>query len=177
MGLILSEILPTLSILATIIYVLGIIFLIVEAFLPGFGFFGITGISFVVASIITKICIGETIEHILWILLIAFIVIIAMLVWIIISAKKGIISRSPLISSGTSIPTFYSDDDLKVFIAQQGETVTTCKPVGKIRIDNEIYEAKSLEGFLDIGTKIIVTSVKDNMLEICKVKEKEGETK
>ncbi|MGN1207891.1 MAG: NfeD family protein, partial [Christensenellales bacterium] len=104
-------------------------------------------------------------------LVIALIVIIALLVWVIISAKKGLLSKSPLISKGSSIPTFFNDNDLKIFIGQIGETVTTCKPIGKIRIDNEIYDASSLSGFLEIGTKIEVVSVKDNTLEIEKIKE------
>lgn len=169
MEFILSNAMQTFSIIATAIYVIGIIFLIIEAFIPGFGFFGITGLSLIAVSIITKIIAGETIENILWGLLIAFVVIIALLVWMIVSAKKGILSKSPLISKGTSIPTFYNDEDLKIFIGLKGETVTTCKPIGKIRIDNEIYEACSLDGFLEIGTKIEVKSVENNVLKISKL--------
>lgn len=174
MSLFLSNTIETLSILATIIYVIGLIFLVVEAFIPGFGFFGISGLSLVGVSIVTKIVIGESIQNILWTLVIAFIIIIALLVWMIISAKKGLLSKSPLMSQGTSIPTFYNDDDLKIFVGLKGETVTTCKPVGKIRLDNEIYEAQSLDGFLEIGTSIEVTMVENNMLKISKVKEKEN---
>ena len=105
--------------------------------------------------------------------MIALVLIIALLVWVIISARKGLISKSPLISKGSSIPTFYNDDDLKIFVDQNGETVTTCKPVGKIRLDNEIYDATSLDGFLEIGTKIKVVNVKDNTLEIVKFKGEE----
>ncbi len=168
MFLILSDAIQALTIISTIVYILGIMFLIVEAFIPGFGFFGISGIAGIVVGLVVKIFTGETIERILLELVIALIVIIALLVWIIISAKKGLLSKSPLISKGSSIPTFYNDDDLKIFIDQNGETVTTCKPIGKIRLDNEIYEASSLDGFLDIGTKIKVVAVKDNTLEIVK---------
>ena len=175
MSLVLSNLTSTLSIIATIIYVIGLVFLIVEAFIPGFGFFGISGLSLVAISIVTKIVLGESIKNILWTLVIAFIIIIALLVWMIISAKKGLLSKSPLVSQGTSIPTFYNDDNLKIFIGLKGETVTTCKPIGKIRLDNEIYEAQSLDGFLDIGTKIEVSSVENNVLKISKMKTEENE--
>ena len=170
MGLILS-VESTLSIVSTIIYVLAIIFLVIEAFIPGFGFFGISGIAGVLGAIITKVVVGESLTRILLELIIALIVIIALLVWMIISARKGLISKSPLMSQGSSIPSFYDDSDLKIFIEQKGETVTTCKPIGKIRLDDEIYDAQSLDGFLDIGTKIKVVSVKDNTLKIEKIKE------
>ena len=173
MGLILSDVLGAFAVISTVVYVLGIIFLIVEAFIPGFGFFGISGICGITLGIIIKIFVGESVQRILLELVIALVVIIALLVWVIISAKKGLISKSPLISKGSSIPTFFNDDDLKIFIDQNGETVTTCKPVGKIRLDNEIYDATSLDGFLDIGTKIKVVAVKDNTLEIVKFKGEE----
>lgn len=171
MNIILSGTLNAFAIISTVIYVLGIIFLIIEAIIPGFGFFGISGISGLVLSLIIKIFIGESVQRILLELVIALVVIIAILVWVIISAKKGLISKTGLISKGSSIPTFYNDDDLKIFIGQNGEAVTTCKPVGKIRLDNEIYDATSLDGFLDIGTKIMVVNVKDNTLEIVKDKQ------
>ena len=36
------------------------------------------------------------------------------------------------------------------------------------KLTDRIYEASSLDGFLDIGTKIKVVAVKDNTLEIVK---------
>lgn len=171
MSLFLNATTNAFAIISTVIYVLGIIFLIIEAIIPGFGFFGISGISGLVLSLIIKVFVGESAERILLELVIALVVIIAILVWVIISAKKGLISKTGLISKGSSIPTFYNDDDLKIFIGESGEAVTTCKPVGKIRLDNEIYDATSLSGFLDIGTKIKVVNVKDNTLEIVKDKQ------
>ena len=175
MSILLANTMSAFQIIATILYIIGIIFLVIEVFVPGFGFFGISGISLVVISVIIKICLGNSITSILLSILIAFVIIIALLVWMIISAKKGIISKSPLISNGTSIPTFYSDDDLKVYIDKIGETVTTCRPVGKVRIDDEIYHVQSLDGFLKIGTKIKVVNVQNNTLQIKKIDENKGE--
>lgn len=171
MALILSSALETISVIATVLYILGICCLIIEIFIPGFGFFGITGLSLVGVSIVTKVICGANVEKILLQILICFCVIIALLVWIIISAKKGLISKSPLISSGTAIPTFYSDDNLKVYISENGETLTTCRPVGKIRLGEEIFDAKCEDGYLKVGEKITVVNVKDNMLIIRKSKE------
>ncbi len=168
MNLLLSSTTDILSIVATSIYVLGLIFLIIEAFIPGFGFFGISGFSMVGVGIIIKICIGESLISIILVLAVALIVVVGFLIILIVSAKKG---KGLLISKGTAIPTFYNDDNLRIFVGLSGETVTTCKPIGKIRIDNEIYQAVSISGFLEIGTKIKVVSVKDNLLEIEREKE------
>lgn len=168
LSVLLNNTIETLSIISTSIYVLGLILLLVEVFIPGFGFFGISGFSCVGVGIIFKICIGEKLESIILVLAIALVLSIGFIFILIYSSKKG---KGLLISKGSSLPTIYNDDDLKIFIEQKGETVTTCKPVGKIRLDNEIYEAKSLNGFLEIGTQIKVVSVKDNMLEIEKERE------
>lgn len=168
MSLLLSSATNILSIVATSIYVLGLVFLIIELFIPGFGFFGISGLSLVGVGIIIKICIGESLISIILVLAIALVVVVGFLILLIVSAKRG---KGVLISKGTALPTFYNDDNLRIFVGQLGETVTTCKPIGKIRIDNEIYEAVSLSGFLEIDTKIRVVSVKDNVLEIEKVGE------
>jgi len=163
MNIILSGVADTFNIISSVIYILGLLFLLIEFCIPGFGFFGISGFSMVGVGIIIKVILGDNLLSIILILLIALLVSIAFLILFIIRAKNG---KSILVSSGSSIPTFYNDDDLKVFIGASGETVTSCKPIGKIRIENEIYEARSVSGYLQIGTKIKVINVKDNALEI-----------
>lgn len=172
MELLLSHLIETFSTIAMIFYVLGIVLLIVELFIPGFGVFGISGLSLLAISIITKFIIGESLLKTMIELLIALAVIIVLLTVVIISAKKGVISRSSLVSKGSSIPSFYNDDNLRLYIDKTGQVITTCKPIGKITLDGETFEAESLDGFLDKGTKIVAVSVKNNTLQIKKEENK-----
>ena len=125
-------------------------------------------------SIIAKFIIGEDITKTLIELLIAFVVVIVLLIVLNNKTKRGVISRSSLVSQGSALPTFYNDNDLRLYIDKEGETLTNCRPVGKIKLDNEIIEARSIDGYIDVGTKIVVVSVSNNMLQVRK-KENENE--
>lgn len=160
-----------LGLVSTICFIVGIIFLIIEIFIPGFGVFGFCGIGLTGFSVIFKICIGDSVEEVLWTLLIAFVVIAILLIVFIHSAKKGLISKSALMNNGTALPTFYNSSDLEFLIGEKGECVSDLKPIGKVQIDNEVYEATSTDGYLDIGTKVEVTGVESNTLNVRLFKE------
>lgn len=172
----LCNIFSGIELVATVCFIVGIIFLIIEIFVPGFGIFGIMGIILTAFSIVFKICIGNSIEEVLWSILIAFVIIIALLVVFIYSARKGLISKSDIMNSGTALPTFYSKTDLEFLIDEVGETITDLKPIGKIKVENEQYDAKSLDGYLETGVKIKVVSIENNTICVCKYFEK-GESK
>lgn len=171
----LCNIFSGLELVATICFIVGIIFLVIEIFIPGFGVFGILGICFTAFSIIFKICIGTSVEEVLWSILIAFIIIAILLTIFIFSAKKGLISKSSIINTGTALPTFYSSSDLEFLIGQIGETISDLKPIGKIKIEEDIYEAISLDGYLKKGEKIKVISIENNTLCVSKNLNKEDE--
>lgn len=153
-----------LGLVSTICFIVGIIFLIIEIFIPGFGIFGFCGIGLTGFSIIFKICIGDSVEEVLWTLLVAVLVIVVLLVVFIYSARKGLISKSALMNNGTALPTFFNSSNLEFLIGEKGECVSDLKPIGKVKIENEIYEATSQDEYLDIGTKIEVVSVENNTL-------------
>ena len=158
-----------LGLVSTICFIIGIIFLIIEIFIPGFGIFGICGIALTGFSIIFKICIGDSVEEVLWTLLVAVIVIIVLLSIFIYSARKGLISKSDLMNNGTALPTFYNSSNLEFLIGEKGECVSDLKPIGKVKIENDIYDATSLNGYLDLGAKIEVVSVEGDTLCVCNI--------
>lgn len=164
-----------LSLVSTICFIVGIIFLIIEIFIPGFGIFGYCGIGLTGFSIIFKICIGDSVEEVLWTLLVAVVVIIVLLIVFIYSARKGLISKSALINNGTALPTFYNSSNLDFLVGEKGECASDLKPIGKVKIENEIYDATSQDGYLDVGTKIEVVSIENNTLYVQITKETEKE--
>lgn len=162
-----------LGLVSTICFIVGIIFLVIEIFIPGFGVFGFCGIGLTGFSVIFKICIGDSVEEVLWTLLIAVIVIIILLSVFIYSAKKGLISRSALMNNGTALPTFYNSSNLEFLIGETAECASDLKPVGKVKIEEEIYDATSQEGYLDVGTKVEVVSIENNTLCVRLLNKKE----
>lgn len=163
-----------LGLVSTICFIVGIIFLIIEIFIPGFGIFGFTGIGLTGFSIIFKICIGDSVEEVLWTLLIAVVLIAVLLFAFIYSARKGLISKSALMNNGTALPTFYNSSNLEFLIGEKGECVSDLKPIGKVQIEQDIYDATSLDGYLDIGNKVEVVNIENNTLCVRVLKEKKN---
>ena len=54
-----------------VLFILGIIFCLIEMFVPGFGFFGISGIVMIVAGIIVRMVSGGDLYMLLYMILIA----------------------------------------------------------------------------------------------------------
>ncbi|WP_163652237.1 NfeD family protein [Listeria sp. PSOL-1] len=40
-----------------------------------------------------------------------------------------------------------------------GKAITTLKPIGRVEIENEIYEARLRYGYLDVGASVIATGI------------------
>jgi membrane-bound ClpP family serine protease len=56
------------------------------------------------------------------------------------------------------------ESEVKVNVGNIGETVTRLNPMGKVIINGEYYEAKSIDKFIDQKTKIEVVKVLKNKL-------------
>lgn len=149
------------GILPMIIMLIGIVLLVVELFVPGFGVFGITGGILIVAGITFRMILGAT-----WIqfgIMIGLVIILAALALLIliISAKSGLLSFSPLVMKKTAIPTDHAKDNKK-FVKLLGKTAfatTDFIPVGKFTLNDELYEATSRGEFIEKGSKVQIIEV------------------
>ena len=57
-----------------------------------------------------------------------------------------------------------TDDQIKV--GDIGSTVTRLAPMGKIRINNLVREAKSIEGYIDVHTDVEIVSVEGTRISV-----------
>lgn len=151
---------------------LGLVLCIVEAFVPGFGFFGITGILCEVAGVIVHaVFSGSILQVFFLVLLIALIVCVVFLIFIR-SAKYGLLSKSAIVENKTALPKDYrekAEEELKKLVGKEGLTLTECKPVGKIRINQESYEAQSVGVVIPKGAVIKVVAIEDARIMIDKL--------
>ena len=63
-----------------------------------------------------------------------------------------------------------SEDQIKA--GDRGETMTRLAPMGKVRVNDVVREAKSTEGFIDEHTPIEVVAVEGTRLSVMPVKNK-----
>lgn len=151
---------------------LGVIFCIVEAVIPGFGFFGIAGILCEIGGVVVHaIFSGSVIQVFFLILIIVLITVILFLIFVN-SAKHGLLAKSAIVENKTALPKDYrekTEEHLKELIGKEGLTLTECHPVGKIRIGQNTFEAQSIRAIIEKGEVIKVVAIEDARIMIDKL--------
>ena len=151
-------ILANLPILACFLF--GLVLLIVEVFMPGFGLPGITGI------VLELICIALTyFSHGSMAALGVTMVILAVIAIVISlalrSANKGKLSKSPVILTETeSVADGYvATRDMDVFLGKNGVTTTVLRPTGMAVFEGVKLNVQSDGEYIAKGEKVRVERV------------------
>lgn len=151
---------------------LGFVFCLIEAAVPGFGVFGILGLTAEVAGVITHAFISGSAAQVFWLLLIVSLATFILFLLFIRSAKYGLLAKSALVENKSSIPADYkekAENELKPLLGMEGLTLTECHPVGKIRIGQNTYEAQSKTTIIQKGEVIKVVAIEDARIMIDKI--------
>lgn len=168
------------GIIPMIVMLLGVLLLIIEVFIPGFGFFGISGSVLSVGGIVARMIMGASLQQFLiMVLSVASLVVLAIIVMLI-SAKTGLIKYSPIIESKTSVPVNYGKDNKKLVKTLLGKVTfanTEFKPVGKFTLNGETYEASTYGEFIEKGQKIQIVEVKADKIFVKVASGENGKTK
>ncbi|MFW5780734.1 MAG: NfeD family protein [Bacillota bacterium] len=145
--------------------IVGLLFVMIEIFQPGFGVFGTIGLLLLILGIILRAIYSQDEDNVLAqifiILFFVSIIIISAFIIMVKSSKMGWLSRSPLIEKSTAVSTGISEGttDYTRLKDKIGIATTNLRPTGKIRIDDEILDAYA-EGFYikkGEGVKVIET--------------------
>lgn len=154
----LEMILANLPILAC--FLLGMVLLIVEVFMPGFGLPGITGIVLeLVCIILTYASYGSMAALGVTLIILAVIAIVISLA--LRSANKGRLSKSAVILTETeSVEEGYvASRDMDVFLGKTGITTTVLRPTGMAEFDGVKLNVQSDGEYIAKGEKIRVDHV------------------
>ena len=155
---------------AILLLSIGFVFFIVEVFIPGFGFFGITSILSVIAGVIVRICQGVSVEQALILILLVLGVYILGIMIIVISAKYGILGRTGLFETKTTLSTSYNEPvkELKKLVGKSGKTISKLDLAGQAKINGKIYNVVSISSFIESDKHIKVVEIKDNTIMVRK---------
>ena len=153
-----------------ILFLVGIVLLAVEIFvLPGFGVAGVAGAAFIMASLILSLVgnVGFDFEFTMpqEIMTAFFTVMLSSVLGFFGSlylAKKllstSMLSSMVLASVQKREEGFVGVDSKDAeLVGKEGVAFTVLRPSGKVQIDNEIYDATALMGFIEKGDEIVVT--------------------
>ena len=150
----------------------GIVLCIIEAVIAGFGVFGIAGILCEIAGVVVHAVISGSAVQVLFLLLVLIFITILLFLLFVRSAKYGLLSKSALVENKTAIPVDYTEKankELNGLLGKEGLTLTECKPVGKIRIGQDTYEAQSRSSVIKKGEVITVVAIEDARLIIDRI--------
>lgn len=158
------------GLISAVCLAVGLVLCTIEIFVPGFGIFGITGTILLVFSLVFRIIIGGSLLQFIYMLLIIISVLAIIILISLRSARFGLLSRSPIIQSGTALPKDFSDDkkNYAYLLGKGGVTKTICKPIGKIEIDSVEYQAITNGDYLERGTDVKVVEVDGSTIVIRK---------
>ncbi len=143
-----------------ICFLIGIGLLILEAFMPGFGAPGITG---VVLEVITLVM--TWFEHgpvaTLAMLLIVLLVLAIAISTSLRSITSGRLSKSPLVHSQTESNEegYRSIEDLAVFMDKEGVATSVLRPTGIADFDGVRLNVSSEGDYINAGTKVRIIKV------------------
>ena len=152
-------------------FLVGIGLLVLEAFMPGFGLPGISGIVMeVVAIALTWVNHGPVAALGLTIIVLSLIAIaISMSLR---SATKGRLSRSKIIlkERESNEAGYRSAEDMQVFLGKEGETTTVCRPTGMAEFDGVKLNVVSEGEFIPAGTRVRIVQVEGSRIVVRVIK-------
>ena len=137
-----------------LLLVIGVVLLLIEFFLiPGISIAGVGGVLFLGGGIVyAYTAIGPEAGHLT---VFGAIVIIALALWIFMKTRT-----LEKMSLKTEIES--KNDPLAGVEVKEGDAgiaVSRLAPMGKVKVGGHIMEARSLNGFIDEGTEVVVREV------------------
>ncbi|MBQ9786207.1 MAG: hypothetical protein IJW25_01950 [Clostridia bacterium] len=150
----------------------GVVLCIIEAIVPGFGVFGILGTLLEVAGIVVHAIISGSALQVLFLIIIIMLVLGLLVFLFLHSAKKGLLAKSALVENKPTIPVDYAlktAAKLLPLVGKEGLTLTDCRPVGKIKLGDNTYEAICTGALISKGEAIKVVAIEDSRIVIDKI--------
>ncbi len=135
----------------------GVILLIVEIFMPGFGIPGISGIVLLLVGIVmtwiefgAKVGLGMTV---------AVLALVGIMISISIkSVSSGKLNDSPLVLKNETADE-KNDEEMNLLVGKTGETRTALRPVGTAEFDCGRLNVNSEDGYVEAGVRVRIVRV------------------
>jgi len=164
------EIFTLMNWVPALLLILGAVLMIVEMFVPGFGYFGIGGAVLLVVGIIVRICQGLNVTQSLTLILIVIGFFVCVVGFMIYGAQYGILGKTGLFERRTTLSKDYNEVDrrTKKLIGKSGKALTNLDLAGQAKIKGQIYNVVSITSYIEKGAHIKVVGIQDNNIMVRK---------
>lgn len=148
-----------------ICFLIGIGLMVLEAFMPGFGLPGISGIILEVVAVVLTWMNHGPVAALGMTLIILSILAIAISMSLR-SAANGKLSRSKMVLNDTESNEagYRSTEDLDVFLGKEGVTTTVLRPTGMAEFDGVRLNVVSEGEFIQSGTRVQIVRVEGSRI-------------
>ena len=159
-----SILLGNIGTLQAILFLLGLILLIVEMFIPGFGIAGGCGIVLLIVGIIMT---AQTLLQAFIMALILILLISLLLMFILRSAKKGKLSKKLILKSASKREDGYSTtSDHTALLGKEGLALSLLRPSGVGEFDGQRLDVVSEGLYIEPGTKIKIVQTEGRRIVV-----------
>jgi len=156
---------------ALFLFLLGVVLLLVEAFIPGFGVFGAGGLVAVLVSIVLSSV--SAVTGLRTLLFSLFLSGVAGYLAFKYFRRKGLLRRFINLESSTREQGFSSSADLTFLLGKQGLSVTPLRPAGIVELDDARFNVVSEGAFITTGEPVEVIKVEGNRIVVRSIKKGE----
>ena len=147
-----------------ILFMSGILLIIIELYVPGFGFWGISGISCILVSFFLTLGGNMVAVNMLFISLVMAIIVFLLILKFLPSSRLW--TKLMLHESETSQAGFSSSSDYSSYLGREGVVVSLLRPAGMMIIDGIKLDVVSEGQYLEPGTKVKVVSVNGSRIVV-----------
>lgn len=153
-----------LGMLQIVLFLLGLILLVVEMFIPGFGIAGGCGIVLLIVGIIMT---AQTLLQAFIMALILILLISLLLMFILRSAKKGKLSKKLILKSASKREDGYSTtSDHTALLGKEGLALSLLRPSGVGEFDGQRLDVVSEGLYIEPGTKIKIVQTEGRRIVV-----------
>lgn len=147
-----------------IMFVIGLILLIAELFVPG-GILGVIGGALMVMSVIFA---GESVTHMVLSIIIAMIIaVVGMVILMKFFGKKlHVFNKLVLRDATTSEEGYVSNENRIELIGKVGQTLTALRPAGVVQVDDERLDVVSEGTFIDAHKQVTIVKVEGSRIVV-----------
>lgn len=142
----------TINTIQGIIFALGLLFLVIEAFSPGFGVAGGVGVLLLIVGIIMT---ARSLMEALAMFAILLVLLAGLIVIVYRSAKKGKLSKKLILwQAAKREDGFSATEDASALVGQEGVALTVLRPSGTGEFAGRRLDIVTDGDFIERGTKI-----------------------
>ena len=150
--------------LQAVLFIIGLLLLIAEMFMPGFGIAGGTGLVMLIIGIILTA--GSPFEAMVMVIIL-LVLVAAVLLVILRSAKKGKLAKKLILwSAAKHEEGFSTSADTSAWAGKEGIALTVLRPAGTGEFDGQRLDVVSEGSFIKKGTKIIIVQAEGRRIVV-----------